>query len=231
MVLVRVPDFFQEHSMIKCKGTLRIKKIRQSRNGAFCIADLSTDFGEFKVKDPMLDQFEEGEYQGTLWINEIYMAQYISYGKAVTELRARLHDLQVDSEDRKSVRTHEHSEPDPLDEVPTPQVPKKPASEPVSAKGSRWASVKSNKLGAAASPAEPVTGTGKAPEKGAATASGNEDNVKLFGADLAALIEQHQTIKLDPTVDRMLLRTQAATLRSKGYIFDSKQQAWIYQAG
>ena len=56
--------------MIKCNGTLRIKKIRQSRNGAFCIADLSTDFGEFKVKDPLLDQFEEGEYQGTLWISE-----------------------------------------------------------------------------------------------------------------------------------------------------------------
>ena len=90
--------------MIKCKGTLRIKKIRQSRNGAFCIADLSTDFGEFKVKDPLLDQFEEGEYQGTLWINEIYLSQYISYGKAVTELRARLHDLQIDSEDRKQVR-------------------------------------------------------------------------------------------------------------------------------
>ena len=103
--------------MIKCQGALRIKKIRQSRNGAFCIADLATDFGEFKVKDPMLDQFEEGEYQGTVWISEIYMSQYISYGKAVTELRARLHDLQVDSEDRKPVRSNEHSEPDPIDEV------------------------------------------------------------------------------------------------------------------
>jgi hypothetical protein len=33
--------------MIKAKGTLRIKKIRQSRNGAFCVGDLVTDFGEF----------------------------------------------------------------------------------------------------------------------------------------------------------------------------------------
>ena len=103
--------------MIKCQGTLRIKKIRQSRNGAFCIADLATDFGEFKVKDPMLDQFEEGEYQGTVWISEIYVSQYISYGKAGTELRARLHDLQVDSEDRKPVRSNEHSEPDPIEDI------------------------------------------------------------------------------------------------------------------
>ena len=221
--------------MIKCKGTLRIKKIRQSRNGAFCIADLSTDFGEFKVKDPLLDQFEEGEYQGTLWIHEIYLSQYISYGKAVTELRARLHDLQIDSEDRKQVRKPEQSEPDPIDEVPTPQVPSKPkAAWPNPAKRSDWASVKGNKLGSsmAGTPDKPAEGgpeTTTPPEK--VRAAGNETNVatEMFSHELAELIDQHQIVKLDPTVDRVLLRAQTAALRGKGYSFDAKQQAWIYQ--
>lgn len=216
--------------MIKCNGTLRIKKIRQSRNGAFCIADLSTDFGEFKVKDPMLDQFEEGEYQGTLWISEIYLSQYISYGKAVTELRARLHDLHIDSEERKPVRSAEHSEPDPLDEVPTPQVPKKTAR--VSEKRTDWASVRGNKLSKASASSQPVADqvAARTSPKATAAATGAEGNIELFGQELAALMDQRQMIKLDPTVDRMLLRTQAAALRVKGYTFDAKQQAWIFQA-
>lgn len=208
--------------MIKCQGTLRIKKIRQSRNGAFCIADLATDFGEFKVKDPMLDQFEEGEYQGTVWISEIYMSQYISYGKAVTELRARLHDLQVDSEDRKPVRSNEHSEPDPIDEVPTPQVP--PKTPQKSAKRTAWADMKGNRLGKDATPA---------PEKDAdhptTDAGDSTDDIELFGQELATLIEIRQAVKLDPTVDRVLFRKQTAGLRARGYTFDSKQQTWIHQ--
>ena len=62
--------------MIRIDGAhLRVKRIRQSRNGAFCVADLSTDIGEFKVKDPLLDQFDEGEYQATVWISEIYLGK------------------------------------------------------------------------------------------------------------------------------------------------------------
>ena len=216
--------------MIKCQGTLRIKKIRQSRNGAFCIADLNTDFGEFKVKDPMLDQFDEGEYQGTIWISEIYLSQYIAYGKAVTELRARLHDLNIDSEDHKPVRSNEHSEPDPMDEVPTPQIPKKAAPGPQ--KRSTWASVKSNKLSKAANPGQPTEDqeAGGVARRQEDAGKGVDSSVELFGQELAALIDKRQPVKLDPTVDRMLLRTQAASLRSKGYVFDAKQQAWNHQA-
>ena len=207
--------------MIKCQGTLRIKKIRQSRNGAFCIADLATDFGEFKVKDPMLDQFEEGEYQGTVWISEIYMSQYISYGKAVTELRARLHDLQVESEDRKSLRSNEHGEPDPIDEVPTPQVPPKASQKP--ATRTNWVGMKGNRLGKEAT-SVPEKDAGQA----ATHAGQSTDDIELFGLELATQIETRQAVKLDPTVDRVLFRKQTAGLRARGYTFDSKQQTWIH---
>ena len=98
--------------MIRIDGAqLRVKRIRQSRNGTFCVADLSTDIGEFKVKDPLLDQFDEGEYQATVWISEIYLAQYVAFGKGVTEIRARLHDLQVQAQGALR-RAEEQVEPD-----------------------------------------------------------------------------------------------------------------------
>lgn len=105
--------------MITVKNaTLRVKRIN-GRNGPFCIADLSTDFGEFKVKESLLDQFDEGTYEATVWIDEIYMGQYVAYGKAVTEIRARLRDVQVLTEDQRPV-SEEIVEPDPLEEQPQP---------------------------------------------------------------------------------------------------------------
>ena len=41
--------------MIRIEGKLLVKQIRASRNGPFCIADLVTELGEFKVKDPLLE--------------------------------------------------------------------------------------------------------------------------------------------------------------------------------
>ncbi|GKT25128.1 DUF3275 family protein [Acidovorax sp. SUPP3334] len=195
-------------------ATLRIKKIRQSRNGAFCIADLTTDFGEFKVKDPLLDQFEEGEYQATVWISEIYLSQYISFGKGVTEIRARLHDLQVVSQDRLPAdRTP--TELDPLDEPAPVQVQAK-TSEPSKEQGreaaktpdKRWDDFKKSRPAPTQEPAE-----------------ASDDG--LFDTDLLDAIQRGDPVKLDATVDRALLRAQAAYLRKQRYDFEPKLQTWF----
>lgn len=206
--------------MIKTEGTLRIKRIRQSRNGAFCIADLSTDFGEFKVKDPMLDQFDEGEYQGTLWISEIYMSQYIAYGKAVTELRARLHDLQIDAEDRNAKPQAEPAEIDPLDEAPPSSLPKPAPTD------TGWADLASNQLRNGSPATQPGRSRG---EQGFSDASGGRakaPDLSMFDEAILALIEQGNDVKLDPTVDRALFRSQTGALRLLGYVFNAKQQDW-----
>jgi hypothetical protein len=52
--------------MIKVQGALRGKKILQSKNSPFAVGTLSTDVGEFKVKDQVLDQFDEGSYADDL---------------------------------------------------------------------------------------------------------------------------------------------------------------------
>ena len=118
--------------MIKLENvTLRVKQIRGGRYGDFCVGELFHECCELKVKDSFLDQFAEGEYHGTVWINRIFLHQYIAYGKAVTEMRATLHDMQLDSASDAPVET-ELAEPDPLLESPSlaSQTPVRPAPLP-----------------------------------------------------------------------------------------------------
>ena len=105
--------------MIKLENvTLRVKQIRGGRYGDFCVGELFHECCELKVKDSLLDQFEEGEYHGTVWISRIFLHQYIAFGKAVTEMRATLQDMQLDSASDAPVET-ELAEPDPLLESPS----------------------------------------------------------------------------------------------------------------
>ena len=195
-------------------AVLRIKHIRQSRNGPFCGAALTTDFGEFKVKDAILEQFEEGEYEATVWISEIYLGQYIAYGKAVTEIRARLHDLQVHTEDQRQLAA-EPVELEPLDEPAPPRATASAAAAAQEASGSRPASALANlkkKLAGVAS---------------ASSCAGTAQASAIYDSEMLQAIEQGEPIKLDLTIDRTILREQTADLKARGYRFDSKQQTWF----
>ncbi|MFC2588420.1 MAG: DUF3275 family protein [Ottowia sp.] len=199
---------------------LRIKRIRQSRNGAFCVADLITDFGEFKVKDPILEQFEEGEYEATVWISEIHLGQYIAYGKAVTEMRARLQDLQVHTEEHCFVK-QEVLEPDPMDE-PVPikvhaysEAALPACQEIASQRDARWDEFRKPKAGSAQS------------ETVKASTPLARQLESLYDEDLLAAIEKGGPVKLDPSVNRARLRQQTADLKARGYRFDSRTQTFI----
>lgn len=215
--------------MIRIDGAqLRVKRIRQSRNGAFCVADLSTDIGEFKVKDPLLDQFDEGEYQATVWISEIYLSQYVAFGKGVTEIRARLHDLQVQAQGALG-RGEEQVEPDPIDErEPVRAAPAAPAEpEPKRKKSKDWERFNKKKPGLATGDSSPDTDSKRQLANDQAVAQGLS---ALFDADLVQAIQSRAPVKLDSTVERSLLRRQAAELgQALGYSFDPKQQTWFAQ--
>lgn len=219
--------------MIRIDGAqLRVKRIRQSRNGAFCVADLSTDIGEFKVKDPLLDQFDEGEYQATVWISEIYLSQYVAFGKGVTEIRARLHDLQVQAQGALR-RGEEQGEPDPIDErEPVRAAPAAPDPAPAVAeskgkKSKDWERFNKKKPGLALGDSSPDTDSKRHDASDQAVAQGLS---ALFDADLLQAIQNREPVKLDSTVERSLLRRQAAELgQALGYSFDPKQQTWFAQ--
>lgn len=205
--------------MIKTgNALLRVKRIT-GRNGPFCVADLSTDFGKFKVKDALLDQFEEGEYQVTAWISEIYLGQYVAYGKAVSEIRAQLHDLQVLAEDQRPVPA-ETVEPDPLDEggdapaAPPPAPAGAPdaggATKPVD---TRWDKFK-----------KAVTASVKPKEDRPAPAGDLDDGI--YDDEVLDAIERREPVKLDASINRAVLREQTAGLKQRGYRFNSKEQTW-----
>jgi hypothetical protein len=212
--------------MIRTQGTLIVKKIK-SRNGPFRVADLVTDVAEFKVKDALLDQLEEGEYRGTFFIAEIFLAPYVAFGRCVTELRARLHDMRIDSQDRLKRSEPESEEPDPIDETPAPSAkPKAQRIKPLQLSGSTTkASAKadlSNDAPDAQKPSAPPAGDGSTDLNPAAA------HEALFGAEIHELIQQRAEIRLDPTIDdRARFRAQTAQLRDLGYRFDSKRQVWL----
>lgn len=217
---------------------LRVKRI-QSRHGEFCVADLTTNIGEFKVKDPLLDQFEQGEYDCCVWISEIYLAQYIAFGKGVTEIRARLHDLQVLSTGDLRPDGVDQSEPDPMDEreptrlessaAPVAKAPETPAG-----KGSKWEKFKKTVKKTSTQPVGDVVSDAAKAAEGAAPDQPEQDSAlpfdeTLFDAEQLEQIEGMLPVKLDSTVDRGLLRRQAHQLGKRlGYDFNPKLQTWVH---
>jgi hypothetical protein len=211
--------------------TLRVKQIRGGRYGD-SRRELFHECCELKVKDSLLDQFEEGEYHGTVWISRIFLHQYIAFGKAVTEMRATLHDMQLDSASDAPVET-ELAEPDPLLESPsltsqTPVVSSAARAEyRVEDRGStrlgeqmreRIERIKRN-------PGQPTQDC---------TASSVEDVGQVDTPDLPEVLREYwdqirglQPVKLDPTVDRSMLREQTKAIGQLGsYKFVFQDQTW-----
>jgi Protein of unknown function (DUF3275) len=177
--------------MIKLEGTL-VVKTRNGKNGPFCVGDLTTTVGGFKVKSKLLEQFAEGTYQGVFVISKIFQQIYSTGSSMVAEMRAELENIELKAEPEIGrVNTTVPVERDPLEEQ------------------------QANIRTAAAVPDLPV----EAPVA-------DDDDQTLFGTELFALFCVGKPVKLDPTVDRALLRQQARRLKNTGYQFDPKEQIW-----
>ena len=196
---------------ISLPGTLRIKRINGS-NGPFCVGDLETEIGEFRVKDAVLDQFDEGTYAGQFWITQIFPWSYTAYGRMVIEIRARLADLQIEGQ-RRNGGNKEIEEPDPVKETPSAApAPALPQASPEEAAGQS-----EQQAGAQTDPAEHDS------------AASDDPDLALFGAELYASVQAGQAVKLDPTIDRIQFRGQRDRLKALHYKFDAGSQSW--QAG
>jgi hypothetical protein len=191
---------------ISLSGKLRVKRINGS-NGPFCVGDLETEIGEFRVKDAVLDQFDDGLYDGQFWIQQIYPWSYLSYGRMVVEIRAKLADLQIEGHARLNADSRDLVEPDPAkEESPPPVAPEfvdPPKLKPEAAKRQR-----------------------PAPRQ-AAPASTDAADQALFGEMFDAVVER-QAVKLDPTIDRIQFRLQRDRLKALGYTFNASSQSWIF---
>ena len=203
--------------MIKIPGRLTVRTIHGC-NGPFNVGRLAASIGEFVIKDPQLDQFSEGVFEGEFLLLEIRPASYFAGGRLVVEVRAKVGEMLL-TENGMLVTQHgprfDSAEMDPLEEEasPTPPVPPAP---PTPGPGEPMAP-----------PAPPPQGeAGEAPGPHApdAHAAGQEANpdAELFGL----LWPLGQSVKLDPAVDRALFRRQVSRLKELGYRFQAPTQTW-----
>lgn len=198
--------------MITLPGQLAIKTIH-GRNGDFNVGRLSTSIGEFVIKNAELDQYDEGKYDGDFVITEIRPSTYNTSGRMVIEIRAHLGGMTLSNIDRLSTDEAQRLSPqevDPIDEEA--QAPAAAARPPArtKARSTRDPLVDTTPFGsepAAASPSD---------------ASAEEDDATLFGM----LWPLSETVKLDATVDRRVLRQQRDRLDAMGYRFEPLSQDW-----
>lgn len=194
------------------QGTLLVEEIH-GRKGLFCVGTLKTSIGDFKVKDPELDQFKAGAYNGTFTVERIFTKGVPWRGGFFTEIIAKIapDGFLIDDEGAEPTPLvpSTQAEPDPVDEH-SKELPQTPATDQP-----RETQAPSRKTPL---PSKALT----------ASAANAADDEALFGVELFALLSQcAPEIELDPTVDREQFRRQRDRLKSEGYRFDSKSQRWL----
>lgn len=188
--------------MIKLSGTLVIKEIKGA-NGKFCVGDLSTPEGDFKVKEPILDQFAEGRYEGEFSVERFYLSSYVWRGKSTTDIRAKLVGINLS----EAVEGEQEAVPSEVDPIMTDTQPAKARGE-------------------AEAPVPAVVLSENAPQD-----PRYREMLELLGDELTELAWNTKPIKLDPTVDRAVFRRQRDMLKTLGYSFDAKEQQWHLKSG
>jgi hypothetical protein len=211
VVFVSSDYYFGGNAMIKLPGTLIIRII-DGRYGDFRVGQLQTEIGEFAVKDPMFDQYDEGRYDGNFVISKIYNGPYTVSNRVVVQLCADI-DSVVLSSAAVEQQEDEDFEQDPIE---------------------KEQSLSSSKL-------ETTTETQLSDQS--STASFDDDSANTEGdlgyesttdADKAELRNLFgllwplgQSVKLDSTVDRAVLRQQRDKLDELGYTFKAVGQVWV----
>ncbi len=192
--------------MIKLSGVLTIKSI-DGRNGRFCVGRLVTGLGEFTVKDTLLEQYDPGKYEGDFGISRIYPYSYFANGGVRVEIRACVESIALAGIERLTPEEERMTaaEPDPRDEAP--------------------AEARQASAGAGTSQDDSATCALQGKNGWSIGGTSNPD-VDLFGA----LWPLGDEVKLDPTVDRALFRSQHDRLRALGYRFQAVGQIWVKRA-
>ncbi|MBE0437094.1 MAG: DUF3275 family protein [Methylomicrobium sp.] len=187
--------------MISLSGTLTIRIIN-GRNGEFRVGALHTEIGDFAVKDPVLDQYDEGCYEGVFGISRVFSSSYTATSRIVIETRAVLESIALANVNQLSAEESEPIEQDPIDED-------KPRKEPHS---TETAQTSESSL-----PEEQEAESGQGDE------ANTDPDAQLFGL----LWPLQDSVKLDPTVDRGQFRRQRDRLKELGYQFKPVGQVWL----
>jgi len=150
--------------------------------------------GEFAVKDTLLEQYEEGRYEGNFNVTQIFPSSYLAGGRFVVEVRATIKSLNLDGvDDLKPEDKEVASEPDPADNQS-----------------------KSIEVAVSDQSNQPAEVNTESEENDLGDDCGDE---ALFDS----LWPLGTQVKLDPTVDRLKFRLQRNRLKDIGYTFDPRE--------
>ncbi|WP_020406839.1 DUF3275 family protein [Hahella ganghwensis] len=184
--------------MITLQGDLVVEK-RSGRNGDFNVAKIHTSIGKFSVRYSLLDQFEQGKYEGEFDVSQIRAASFQlgNTGKILIEAVAQIDAIRITGAELG----HEEL-PDPVIDPGTDQ-----ACDVQNAKSEKKVATK----------------------RKAATSSrdsyADPAGESLFGH----LWPLGSVVKLDSTVDRNTLRAQIKYLQDNGWSIDLKEQVFRKQ--
>jgi hypothetical protein len=209
---------------IRVRGTITIQRKNSSR-GAFNVGDLSTEIGEFEVKDSLIEEFEPGKYQGDFLIKWIAPDSFTWRGRVYVKNKATLEEILIDEADETAPAPSSPPEPDPIESQshqPAAAQPAASAAGPASAAESATPTPRQPRSSSREGNANPVAAAPAA----AKPASDIAADEQLFGDEIFALVKRKELIKLDPSVDREVFRKQRDRLRTLGYAFDPKSQSW-----
>jgi hypothetical protein len=194
--------------MINLPGQLAIQTVH-GKYGPFKVGHLKTPVCVFSVKDPELDQYDDGKYDGVFVIGKIFQASYNANGRSVTEIRAKLAGMTLSNADELSseeARTLAPQEVDPVDEESPAPAPAQPTA-PARAKPR--------------DPRDPLVDITPFGEEPAPLSQDAEDEA-LFGH----LWPLTDAVVLDTTVDRLTFRRQCGRLKALNYHFAEISQEW-----
>ncbi len=208
---------------IRVQGTISISR-KKGRRGDFNIGHLTTEIGEFEVKDSLIEEFAEGKYSGAFLIQWIEPDSFAWRGSVFVKNKATLAEILIDDADEHAAPPAPPPEPDPLERetaaaLQSAAPDQAPAATPTTPADTSGTGAQ-QPCGDSASQA---AARGSAAEAAVLTHPADD----LFPPEIASQIAQRQMVKLDPTVDRQVFRRQRDALRDVGYAFDPKSQTWV----
>ena len=197
------------------EGQISNKVIAGAR-GDFSVGSFNTGIGRFKIKDKLLDQFEEGDYQVRVSVTKLSLNTYVvnRTGITITEIIAEIDAIDVIDAEIKPVETEsiepDASVPDTSNQVPKAAPAKAEKSEQqspaVPEKAAKGKIVLSNKK---------------------AKPDGDGDEKKLDPPELFGYLwPLGDTLQLDKSAPRPLIIQQKQYLVKIGYKFDARTQTW-----
>lgn len=190
-------------------GALSVQRIHGA-NGEFCVGKLECELGTLNIKDPHLDQYEDGKYEGRFGIEKIFPNGYMTRtGAFIVEIRAIIHEYIIFSDEPEILDSDDVAlkDEDPLESTTQVVVP-----EPKKAKEKKPEPKPTPKPEAVEKPTQDVSG-------------GDSTAAELFG-ELWPLGDK---VQLDPTTirsDALNHRKRIQYLGDHGYTFRASSQSW-----